>query len=86
MRRLRRYLPDGLHHFYSEWRRTAVARNVKVPALNLTQDLYVSDTLQNHPRDGQRRRRLPALRPLRRTLPDRRLGYAEILVQRHESR
>ena len=34
---------------------------------------------QDRPHHGQRRRRLPALQPLRRTLPDRRLGHAEIL-------
>ena len=52
----------------------------KVPALNLTQDLYVSETLKTDSRNGQGRGRLPALRSLRRTLPDRRLGYAEVLV------
>ena len=34
---------------------------------------------QDRPRHGQGRGRLPALRPVRRTLSDRRLGHAEIL-------
>ena len=33
---------------------------------------------ENRPRDGEGRRRLPALRAVRRALPDRRLGHAEI--------
>ena len=43
VRRLRRHLPDGLHHLH---RATATkptcARSLNAPALNLTQDLYVS--------------------------------------------
>ena len=33
---------------------------------------------EDRPRDGQGRGRLPALRPVRRALPDRRLGHAEV--------
>jgi ferredoxin len=61
-------------------------QHTKVPALNLTQDLYVSEPFADQAHNGQGRRRLPALRPLRRTLPDRRLGHAEILVRRDQSR
>jgi hypothetical protein len=42
------------------------------------QDLYVSGPLKTGPGDGQGRGRLPALRPVRRALPDRRLGHAEV--------
>ena len=49
---------------------------LNAPALNLTQDLYVSDAAADRPGHGQGRGRLPALRPLRRALPDRRLGHA----------
>ena len=53
---------------------------LKVPALNLTQDLYVSETLPTRKSNGQRRRRLPPLRSLRRTLSDGGLGYAEVFL------
>ena len=47
VRRVRRHLPDGLHHVH---RRTATrrscARGCMAPALNLTQDLYVSAPLK----------------------------------------
>ncbi|MCK7495783.1 MAG: hypothetical protein MZW92_36035 [Comamonadaceae bacterium] len=33
---------------------------------------------EDRPRHGQGRGRLPALRPVRRALPDRRLGHAEV--------
>ena len=51
---------------------------LRAPAVNLTQDLYVADGAQDRPHHGQGRGRLPALRPVRRALPDRRLGHAEI--------
>jgi formate dehydrogenase beta subunit len=52
-------------------------QRLKAPALNLTQDLYVS-ARSRRARDGQGRGRLPALRPVRRALPHRRLGHAEV--------
>ena len=51
---------------------------LSAPALNLIQDLYVSGAAENRPHHGQGRGRLPALRPVRRALPDRRLGHAEV--------
>ena len=39
---------------------------------------------EDRPRDGQGRGRLPALRPVRRALPDRRLGHAEVPA-RHDA-
>ena len=49
------------------------------PAHNLTPGPLRPGRPQDRPRHGEGRRRLPALRPVRRTLPDRRLGHAEIL-------
>ena len=49
-----------------------------------TQDLYVSERAQDRPRHGEGRRPLPALRPLRRALPDGRLGHAEIPLRHGE--
>ena len=47
VRRLRRHLPDGLHHLHGERRRRpSCARRLKAPAKNLTQDLYVADDLK----------------------------------------
>ncbi len=53
---------------------------LRVPALNTTQDIYVSARTARPAHHGQGRRRLPALRPVRRALSDRRLGHAEILL------
>jgi formate dehydrogenase beta subunit len=44
VRRLRRHLPDGLHHLHRNGGREAdLRKRLTAPALNLTQDLYVSD-------------------------------------------
>ena len=51
---------------------------LKAPSTNLAQALYVSARAEDRPRDGQGRGRLPALRPVRRALPHRRLGHAEV--------
>ena len=51
---------------------------LRAPARNLDQALYVSERAEDRARDGQGRGRLPALRPVRRALPDRRLGHAEV--------
>ena len=58
---------------------------LNVPAGNLTQDLYISSSAEDRPDHGQGRGPLPALRPLRRALPDRRVGHAEIPA-RHDAR
>ncbi len=41
--------------------------------------------IENRPRAGEGRGRVPALRPLRRTLPDRRMGHEAILSGNGES-
>jgi ferredoxin len=51
---------------------------LKAPALNTEQDLYVSAARSRPAGDGQGRGRLPALRPVRRALPHRGLGHAEV--------
>ena len=71
--------------FTRERRGSRSAQRLKAPALNLTQDLYVAGRPQDRPRHGEGRGRLPALRAVRRALPDRRLGHAEILA-RYDSR
>ena len=53
---------------------------LNAPAQNLTQDLYVSGRTEDRPRDGEGRGCLPALRPVRRAVPDRRVGYAALLL------
>ena len=48
------------------------------PAPNLDAGPLRRRRPQDRPRDGEGRGRVPALRPVRRALPDRRLGHAEI--------
>ena len=52
------------------------------PSLHPDQDLYISDGAQDRPHHGEGRGRVPALRPVRRALPDRRVGHAEIPARR----
>ena len=51
---------------------------LNAPSPHLEQDLYVSDALKDRAHHGEGRGRLPALRAVRRALPDRRLGHAEV--------
>ena len=46
MRRLRRYLPDGLHHLHANGPEAELRTRLTAPAHDLTQDLYVSDDLK----------------------------------------
>ena len=79
VRRLRRHLPDGLHHLHRQRRRGRPAHAAAARRrATSTQELYVVERAEDRPRDGQGRGRLPALRPVRRALPDRRLGHAEV--------
>ena len=59
----------------------ALREKLRVPARNKTQDIYVSDAAQDRPHHGQGRGRVPALRAVRRALPDGRLGHAEVHVR-----
>ncbi len=56
------------------------------PAINLDAGPLCRRRPEDRPRDGEGRGRLPALRPVRRALPDRRLGHAEIPDRHHARR
>ena len=78
VRRLRRHLPDRLHHVHRQRRRGRAAHAAaRAGAPRRTAALCLGHA-EDRPRDGQGRGRLPALRPVRRALPDRRLGHAEV--------
>src|SRR2546423_12431763 len=85
MRRLRRHLPDGLHHVYREWRgsRSAAAAEGALDASR--PGALCRRRAQDRPRHGEGRGRLPALRAVRRALPHRRLGHAKV-PHRHDLR
>src|SRR5271165_5215950 len=85
MRRLRRYLPDGLHHLHRQWRRSRSAGAAAGAGEEPDPGPLRRQQSQDRPRHGEGRGRLPALRPVRRALPYRRLGHAEI-PDRHDSR
>src|SRR3984893_17176991 len=78
MRRLRRHLPDGLHHVHAERRGGRSARAAPGAGEEPHARPLCRQRAQDRPRHGERRGRVPALRPVRRAVPDRRLGYAEI--------
>ena len=59
-------------------RRGRQRQRLRAPAKNVTQATLNIDLL----RDGEGRGRLPALRAVRRALPDRRLGHEDILIPR----
>ena len=85
MRRLRRHLPDGLHHLHAERRRGRPA-DAAAGALAATRPGPLRRRRpEDRPGDGEGRGRLPALRPLRRALPHRCVGHAEV-SHRHDPR
>ncbi len=51
---------------------------LRAPSTNIHQDAVPRRRTEDRARDGQGRGRLPALRAVRRALPDRRLGHAEV--------
>src|ERR1700738_1698900 len=78
MRRLRRYLPDGLHYFYAE-RRGSRPATAAAGALTASRPgPLCCRRPQDRAGDGEGRRRLLALRSVRRALSHRCLGDAEI--------
>src|SRR5450432_1375579 len=85
MRRLRRHLPDGLHHLHAKRRRSRSAATAESAlAASRPGSLCVLRS-EDRTGDGKGRGRLPALRAVRRTLPHRCLGHAEISY-RNDSR
>src|SRR5258707_5316943 len=82
MRRLRRHLPDGLHHLHRERRGGGAALPAdRAGAQSDAGHLCLLGT-EDRPDHGQGRGCLPALRPVRRAVSDRRLGHAA-LSSRH---
>ena len=78
VRRLRRHLPDGLHHLHAERRGSGSAHAPEGAGDEPDAGPLRRRQSQDRPRDGEGRGRVPALRAVRRALPDRRLGHAEI--------
>src|SRR6202521_4114412 len=78
MRRLRRHLPDGLHYVHAEWRGGRPARAAPGAGREPHARPLYRQRAQDRPGHGEGRGRVPALRAVRRAVPDRRLGYAEI--------
>src|ERR1039458_2646788 len=85
MRCRRLYLPDGLHHLYRERRGSRSARAAQGALAASRPGPLCRRRPQDRAGDGQGRRRLPALRPVRRTVSHRSLGHAEI-PHRYDSR
>src|ERR1700716_776 len=85
MRCLRRYLPDGLHQLYREWRGRGFAGAAEGALAAPRPGAICRRRAQDRACDGQGRRRLPALRAVRRALSHRCLGHAEI-PHRYDSR
>src|SRR6516162_2929355 len=85
MRRLRRHLPDGLHHLHRKRRGGRAAAAVAGAGEESQPGSLYRQQPQDRPHHGEGRGRLPALRPVRGALPDRRLGHAEI-PDRYDSR
>src|ERR1700694_5124148 len=78
MRCLRRYLRDGLYYLYAEWRGSRFARAAAGALTASRPGPLCRRRPQDRAGDGEGRRRLLALRPVRRTLSHRCLGHAEI--------
>src|SRR5215472_4855710 len=78
MRRLRRHLPDGLHHVHRERRGSRSARAAASTGQEPDAGPLYRRQPQDRPHHGQGRGRLPALRAMRRALSHRGLGHAKI--------
>src|SRR3981189_932500 len=85
MRCLCRHLPDGLHHLHRKRRRGRAAHAAAGARRQPHPGSVCRERPQDRPCHGQGRGRLPALRAVRRALPDRRLGHEEI-PDRNDSR
>src|ERR1700691_3696031 len=78
VRRLRRYLPDGLHHLHRQWRGKRSAPAPQRAGQEPDAGHLRFGRAQDRPHHGEGRGCLPALRPVRRTLSHRGVGHAEI--------
>src|SRR4051812_41193367 len=78
MRCLCRHLPHGLHHLHRQWRGRRSARTADRARAAQGPGPLCFQHAENRAGDGQGRRSLPALWAVRRALPHRRLGHAEI--------
>src|SRR4249919_1076572 len=78
MRRLRRHLPDRLHLFHRQCRRTGVAQAPDCSGAEHHPGPVRVRAAEDDAGDGQGRGCVPALQSVCRTLPDRRLGHAEV--------
>ena len=85
VRRLRRHLPDGLHHLHRERRGSRPAHAAEGAGQEPHPGPLRRRRPQDRPRHGEGRGRVPALRAVRRALPDRRLGHEEV-SDRHDAR
>src|SRR5438128_2279210 len=70
MRRLRRHLPDGLHHVHAERRGSRFARPPERARRQRRAEPLCGQRPQDRAGDGEGRGRVPALRAVRRALPD----------------
>jgi hypothetical protein len=77
VRRVRRHLPDGLHHVHRGRRRSRPAHAPQRAGEERHAGPLHRRAAEDRPDHGEGRGRLPALRPVRRALPDRRVGHAE---------
>ncbi len=78
VRRLRRHLPDGLHHLHRRWRGGRASRAPQRAGAQPDAGHLRLRRTQDRSHHGQGRGRVPALRPVRGALPDRRVGHAEV--------
>src|SRR5215831_14015176 len=84
VRRLRRHLPDGLHHVYPQRRGSRSAHAPSGAGQKSHPGPLCRERPQDRPRHGQGRGRVPALRAMRGALPDRRLGHEKV-SDRHDA-
>src|SRR5215471_9143896 len=85
MRCLRRYLSDGLHYLHGQRRRSRSAPSPQGTGCQPDPGRLCRRRPQDRAHHGQGRGCLPALRAVRRTVPDWRLGHEEI-SDRNDSR
>ena len=78
VRRVRRHLPDGLHHVTMNGDEADLRTRLKAPAENTAQALYVSEPLRTNRVMVKDEDVCPALRSVRRALPDGGVGHAEV--------